>query len=92
MFDGLFDKWIILYIVVAGGLTELLMRTTPKSVSRRRFGGLVVVVLAVGVALLDGSIRGLSWRLSVFRGLVAAAFTQSVYDHLKTLLPKKLFS
>lgn len=82
----IFDKWIFIYAVVVVSITELLIRTTPEYISRRRFGAILSVILSFLVAGVHGII--LEYRISeiVWRMLLTLAFSNCGYDHLKTYI------
>lgn len=74
---------ILVYIVIAGGLTELLISFTPKSCSRAKFGALMSLSIALLVAIIDGQVLNLSIWQSLFNGLIAAALASAGFDYLK---------
>jgi hypothetical protein len=82
--DGLLDKWILLYVVFAAGLTELIMRGTSDGVTRRKYAWAITTGLAVLAALLTGSTLKYSWSDSIFRGGLAAALSTWAYGAIKS--------
>jgi len=82
----IFDKWIFIYAVVVVSITELVIRTTPEYISRRRFGAIFSVVLSFLVASVHGMV--LEYRISeiLWRTLLTLAFSNCGYDHLKTYI------
>ena len=86
MFEGILDAYILIYVIIAGGITELIMRQTPEKISRKLFAIPVVLVCALGAAITDGLTRGFPWSQIAFRGLLATALTATLYDSIKGLL------
>jgi hypothetical protein len=82
--DGLLDKWILLYVVIAGGLTELIMRVTPDDVSRRKYAGLITIAAAELAAITHGLSTGVAIEMCFFRGLLAAALSSAGYGYIKS--------
>lgn len=76
---------ILLYIVIAGGLTELLIDFSPKRFTRRKFGALLSLSIAILAAIIGGRIQGIGFLKSFFNGLIAAALASAGFDYLKTI-------
>jgi len=80
-----FPKIIILYAVVAVGLTEAIMRVTPKKVTRR-FAPITALVVANIIAQIHGVAMGVAWQSNFWPGVLAAGLAAMGYDHLKVAL------
>ena len=85
MFDGILDQYIFLYAVVTVAITELLIRKTPKSISRRRFGAVFSIALGFLVAGIHGVVLEYNTARILWRGLLTVAFSNFAYDQLKTI-------
>jgi len=79
----IFDHAIIIYIMIAGGITELLMRfTSDTRIPRRKFAALSTIIIAIGASLVH---KGLNSQ-AFFKGLIAAGLTSALYDYIKSIL------
>jgi len=79
------DALTLVYMVIAGGLTELLIDFSPKGFTRKKFGALLSISIAILAAIIGGRIQGIGFLQSVFNGLVAAALASAGFDYIKTI-------
>jgi hypothetical protein len=86
MFEGMIDPHILLYVLISGGITELVMRKTPAKLTRKKFAIPLVFGTAMLASVLDGMSRDIVWSQIVFRGLVATALAVTAYDSIKSLI------
>jgi len=78
----LIDARIFLYVIIAGGITEGIMRAFP---GRKRWAIVCSFGIAIAASLVDGYSQDLRATESVFRGLIAAAISNSGYDIIKNI-------
>lgn len=81
-----FDKSILIYIVIAGGITELLLndKITSGKFSKKRYGAISCLVIAIVAAVVDAlRTPPINWAAAVWKGLIAAALTTLVYSYVK---------
>ena len=84
MFGGLIDGWLILYMLITGGLTEAVARVFKKNDIKSRWGSLICLVLGLLVGLTGSLIQqSLVLSTAIWRGVIVAAFTGMSYDFLK---------
>lgn len=82
---NIIDARILIYVLIAGGLTEGIMRVIAIEHSRGRWALLCSFGIAITSAVIDGAAMNVALTASIFRGLIAAAISNSGYDILKSL-------
>lgn len=82
---SIIDARLVAYVIIAGGITEGIMRATNEDVSRRRWAILSSFGFALVASFVDGLARGVPMLSCTFRGLLAAAIANSGYDVIKSL-------
>ena len=85
MFEDV-DSYILLYAAITACITELLIRYTPVYISRRRFGAIFSIGIGFSTAAIHGTVCGYSFAQILWRGLLATAISNFIYDNAKTIL------
>lgn len=89
LLSSLIDKRVLLYVLITGGISELAIQQTPDFISRKRFGFLICIVVALVTTLIDAAATEITYLQGLFRGLITAAIASWGYDVVKGMLKIK---
>lgn len=93
LFNELFDKWIIIYAIIAVGFTEAIMRWTSDKVTRWKYAIPITFLIAITLAMLHGFEQGTIWQHGLSRGFKSFMVGIAGYDIIKSFiahLPSRL--
>lgn len=84
-FPIVLTKWMILYVVVAVGITELLMRdeVTSKHFDKARWGALATFAVGMVVGFVGSLREGHGLVAGLWRGLITVGLSTLLYDVVK---------
>lgn len=80
------DSYLLLCVLIAGGLTELIMRKSPEAVTKRKYAIVCTVVLSSLAVLTESLARGNPLSDVPFRILLVASLTTLAYGVIKSIV------
>jgi hypothetical protein len=74
------------YILIIGFLTEAIMKVTPASFDKNRFGQLISIGVAMVISVVDGIATHLGASVVIIRGFIFAFLSNGGYDLVKSIV------
>ena len=80
------DPYLLVCVLITGALTELIMRKSSETITKRKYAVVCTVVLSSLAVLAEGLARGLVWSAIPYRILIVVALTTLGYSLIKSVV------